>query len=158
MAKKIKIDIDFSSDNTLLAVSFQKKDYTLAFNLNKTLKIKLEKIEDLPYYDESIEKLQKFSLFHYHDPDCQLSFYLLSNHHPEGKLFRAFKTIDFFILIHGSIGKDSVSEIVKKVKSIKGVLTAFLPDMKPVKDYSLFLSDLELHMVEILKGNQTTMN
>jgi len=42
MAKKIKIDIDFSSDNTLLAVSFQKKDYTLDFNLNKTLKIKLE--------------------------------------------------------------------------------------------------------------------
>lgn len=152
MAKKIKIDIDFSSDNTLLAVSFQKKDYTLAYNLNKTLKTKLEKIDDLPYYDEGLEKIIPYSLFHYHDSDCQLSYYLLSNHHPEGKLFRAFKTIDFFILVHGSVSDDSISEIVKKIKSIQGVLTAFLPDMKSVKDYSLFLSDLELHMVEVLKG------
>ncbi len=152
MPKKIKIDIDFSSDNTLLAISFQKRDYTLAYNLNKTLKTKFEKIDDLPYYDESLEKFLKFSLFHYHDDDCQLSFYLLSNHHPEGKLFRAFKTIDFFVLIHGSANDESISEIIKKIKSIQGVLTAFLPDMKSVKDYSLFLSDLELHMVEVLKG------
>jgi hypothetical protein len=152
MPKKIKIDIDFSSDNTLLAVSFQKKDYTLAYNLNKTLKTKLEKIKDLPYYEESLEKILEYSLFHYFDSDCHLSFYLLSNHHAEGKLFRAFKTIDFFILIHGSLDDDAVSKIVKEIKSIQGVLTAFLPDMKSVKDYSLFLSDLELHMVEVLKG------
>jgi len=98
MPKKINIDIDFSSDNTLLAVSCHKKDYWMAYNLNETLKLVLRRIDDLPFYDQGLDKLIKYSLFHYFDPDTQLSYYLISNYNPEGKLFRAHKTTDFFIL------------------------------------------------------------
>lgn len=154
MPKKINIDIDFSSDNTLLAISCHKKDYWMAFNLNEALKFTLRRIDDLPYYDQGLEKFIKYSLFHYHDTDCQLSFYLLSNFNPEGKLFRAFKTIDYFVLIHGNVSSDAIQKILVKIKSINGVLTAYAPDMGSIKDFGLFLSDLELHMVEVLKENK----
>lgn len=152
MPKKINIDIDFSCDNTLLAISCHKKDYWMAYNLNEALKVSFRRIDDLPYFDQSLDKLLKYSLFHYFDSDCQLSFYLLTNYNPDAKLFRAFKTIDYFILIHGSLSGEGVEKLLSRIKSIKGVLTAYLPDMTSVKDYTLFLSDLELHMVDVLKG------
>ena len=152
MPKKINIDIDFSSDNALLAISFQKRDYTLAFKINKTLKFKLGRIADLPFYNQGLDKLLYYSLFHYFDSDHQLSYYLISNYNPEGKLFRAHKTTDFFILVHGRVTSEEVLNLINKIKSIKGVLTAYHPDINSFKDFSLFLSDLELHMVEVLKG------
>jgi len=151
MAKKIKIDIDFSSDNTFLAISCHKKDYWIAYQLNEALKFSFRRMDDLPYYDEGLDKILNFALFQYIDPDTNLSFYLLSNFNPEGKLFRALRTTDFFILIHGRVKENEVEDLLAGIKKIKGVLTAYKMDIDSIKDFGLFLSDLELHMVEVLK-------
>jgi hypothetical protein len=152
MPKKINIDIDFSSDNTLLAISCHKKDYWMAYNVNEALKFSFRRINDLPFYDQGLDKLLTYSLFHYCDSDSQLSYYLISNFNSEGKLFRAHKTTDFFILVHGRVTEEAIQELLNRIKSIKGVLTAFHPNINKFKDFSLFLSDLELHMVDVLKG------
>ena len=151
MAKKIKIDIDFSCDNTFLAISCHKRDYWMAYQLNDALKFSFRRIADLPFYDENLDKILNFSLFHYVDPDTNLSFYLLSNSNPEGKLFRTLRTIDFFILVHGKTGESEIHELLNRIKKIKGILTAYKIEISTVKDFGLFLSDLELHMVEVLK-------
>jgi len=151
LAKKIKIDIDFSSGNTFLAISCHKKDYWMAYKLNEALKFSFRRIADLPFYDEGLDKILNYALFHYVDPDTYLSYYLLSNSNPEGKLFRAYRTTDFFILIHGSLENNDVQDFITKTKSIKGVLTTYKINIPDIKYFGLFLSDLELHMVEVLK-------
>jgi hypothetical protein len=124
----------------------------MAYQLNDALKFSFRRIADLPYYDEGLGKIINFALFHYVDPDTHLSYYLLSNFNPEGKLFRALRTADFFILLHGRVKDDEVDNLLVEIKNIKGVLTAFKLDISSLKDFGLFLSDLELHMVEVLKN------
>lgn len=154
MAKKFKIDIDLKQDNCLLGISCHKKDYWLAFNINDILKLKLSRIADLPVYDSKLDIPLKYSLFYFKEPNTLISYYLLSNYNPEGKLFPTQKTIDYFILINGRTEDTFKTDIARKIKQIPNVLTAFEIEISGIKNIENFLSDLELHMLDLTKKKQ----
>ncbi|MCD4697983.1 MAG: IPExxxVDY family protein [Bacteroidales bacterium] len=152
MAKKIKLNIDFSQDNTLIAVSCHKRDYWLAYQLNHAIKLGLRRINDLPYFSNVQEEFVKYPLYFSEKTDQQISLYLISNYNTEGKLFPDHKTMDFFLLIQGIIDNKYKNELISKIRKINGVLTAYEPGLNKIKNFNNFLSDLEMHMMECFKN------
>jgi hypothetical protein len=152
MAKKIRIDIDFSSDNALIGISCHRKDYWLAFQINDKMNLDLRQIDDFTVKTDGAEEELKYPLYYYEDEDKSLSFYLLTNHHPNGKLFPDLKTTDYFMLIHGTLSHSDKTTILSHLKKLPNVLTAFEIKLNQIKESESFLSDLELHMIRYLKG------
>jgi hypothetical protein len=152
MAKKIKIDIDFNQDNVLIAISCHKKDYWLAFQINETLQLQLRRMKDFGFYHTSDDQILEYPIYHYIHPQTSLSWYLISNYHPDGKLFPSLRTTDFFMLLNGSVTSHDTDHILQNLKRIKGVLHAHQLETKNLKEIGNFLSDLELHMIECLKA------
>jgi len=148
MPRKLKIDIDFSQDNTLIGISCHKKDYWVAYKLNDHLQLNLKRIDDLPVYNSKLDIVINYPLFNFHNPDTLNCFYFFSNYNPEGKIFPSLKSIDYFLLINGPINEKEVSEMINTLKKIPNILTAYKHDLGKVKDSEGFLSDLELHILE----------
>lgn len=149
MAKKVKLNVDFTEDNHLIGISCHKKDYWLAYHVNEQLKAHLRRIRDFQFYHQKIDTLLDYSLFHDFQADEQLGFYLIANHNPDGSLFPELKNTDYFILVQGRIPAEKITEIQASLRGIRGVLTAFIPDTGKLKEYDNFLSDLELHMTSL---------
>lgn len=149
MAKKIKIDVDFTEDNSLLGISCHKKDYWFAYHLNDRLKIDLKRLDDFPFYQGRLEALLHYALFHHCQQDDQLGFYLIANHNQKSPLFPELANTDYFLLVQGRLKDEKKEWLLKAIRSIQGVLTAYFPDVKILKEYDNFLNDLELHMTSV---------
>ncbi len=152
MAKKLHLDINFNQDNTLIGISCHKLDYSLAFQLNDKLRLKLKRIKDLPEYIQKLDVTFYFPLFHFENKDKLLRFNLLSNHNPDRKLFPAYKTTDYFLLVNGVMNAEEKDGLIEKIKKIEHVLIAFEVDFNSIKGMDNFLTDLELHLLETLKA------
>jgi len=148
MARKLKINIDFSQDNTLIGISCHKKDYWVAYKINDHLHLQLKRIDDLPVYNSNLDLLINYPLFIYQNPDTYNCFYFFSNYNPEGKMFPFLKSIDFFLLVNGLISENEILSISSTLKKIPNILTAYKLDLNKVKDSEGFLSDLELHILD----------
>ena len=151
MTKKVKIDINFDQDNFLVGISCHRKDYWIAYKINEVLKIQMKRTDDLPVYNNKLEELIYYPLYFYHDFDCEINFYLLTNHNSRSKLFPSQKATDFFLLINGPASEKFVQDKVKKIKGIPNVLMAFEIALSKIKVIDNFLEDIELHMLEVSK-------
>ena len=155
MPRKLKLDIDFSSDITLIAISCHKPNFWLALQLNNLLGTDLRRLGDLPYYHSSTGEVLQYPLFYYADDNTGLTCFFLGNHNPDGKLFTEYRAADFFLMVNDEINTSYSSNLIKQIKSIKGVLTAFEGDKNKIKNLKNFISDLELHMIEELKNGHS---
>ena len=154
MAKKFKIDIDFNLDNSLIGVSCHKKDYWIAFQLNELLHINLRRFEDLSIYKPNYDIQLHYPLYYYSDSDNLINYYFFSNHNQEGKLFPAQKTIDYFLLINGMVGENKLQKYISAIRTRPGIIAAYNLDLKKIKNYKDFLTDLELYMMEITQSKK----
>lgn len=154
MVKKIRIKIDFSEDNFLFGISCHKPEYWMAYTLNSAFNYNLTRVLDLPVFHEKLKEVIHYPLFFFKKPDRDLSFYLFPNHHPDGKLFLSQKNTDFFVLVNGIIVEGEKSEFVSDLKQIKHILASFEIPLNKIKQFPGFLSDLELHLIEINKGRK----
>ena len=151
MPRKLKLDIDFSSDISLIAISCHKRDFWLAMQLNEVLKFDFRRMGDLPYFHPSLKEILTYVLFYYADDNSGMCYFLVGNYNPDGKLFPEYRAADYFILVNDTMSHEQMSKIIIDAKSIKGVLTAFQTDREKLKDLKNFISDLELHMIDQLK-------
>ncbi|MFU8843226.1 MAG: IPExxxVDY family protein [Bacteroidales bacterium] len=152
MAKKIKIEVDFSEDNVFIAISCQKKDHWLVLQLNHTFKMDLRRISDVGFYHWKRKEVLPFPVWYYPDHDRATDYYFISNSHPEGKLIPTLNTTDFFILINGNITGQALQQLIAGIRKIEGVLLVQVLDHHKVKDLDHLISDLELHMIEFFKS------
>ncbi|MCF8369589.1 MAG: IPExxxVDY family protein [Bacteroidales bacterium] len=152
VAKKLKLDIDFGQNNLLIAISCHKKDYWLAFQLNHVFNSDFRRIKDLPYFSELHNEILYYPLFFNENNDQQIDFFLISNFNPDGKLFPSQGATDFFLLVQGIIGMERKTDLIKSIRQINGVLTAFEPNLSKLKNFRNFLSDLELHMLDHIRA------
>jgi hypothetical protein len=152
MAKKIRIEVDFSEDNIFIAISCQKKDHWIVMHLNQTFRMDLRRIKDAGFFHWKRKEILPFPVWYYQDQDKALDFYFISNSHPEGKLIPALNTTDYFILVNGKIAEQSLQQLVAGIRKIEGVLLAQVLDHQKLKDLDHLISDLELHMIELLKS------
>jgi len=135
------------SDYILIGISCHLKDYRIVFSMNKELHLDLKKLRDFKVYKEKSKDELEYSFYYFKDSDRLTEYFFISNHHPEGKLIKEQKQTDYFMLIKGNIEEKEVSEMTGQIKKMPRVLTAFKVDFSKIKNFGLFLEDLELHML-----------
>jgi len=142
MAKKVFLETRPESILfTLFGISCHLKDYRLSYLFNKKLELEFVKMEDFNGY----------SFYFCRDEDCFNSYYLLGNRGEEAILLPVLKQTDFLLLVEGPVKKIQKERLLEKIKSIQNVLTAFEVRFETIKNYETLLTDLELHLMKILK-------
>jgi hypothetical protein len=150
MVRKIKVDPDYDEDIAIIGISCHKPDYRIALELNKSIHLNLvHQPFDLCVFDQQRNVELCYPVFFYADPDTQVSFYLIPNHHPNGKLFPDQKMMDYFMLITGIMKNEAQLELIADIKKIPQVLTAHNLNLKKIKNLREFISDIELLMIKI---------
>ena len=147
MAKKLSSKFDFSSEYTLIGISCHLKDYRLTFFLNNKLHLHLSRIDD--FVQEGPDKTDlNYSVYFYKCLETQNNFCLISNHHSDGKLIPTIGSVDYFLLIENEIPNDRKKELIKDIKTIPNILTAYELDLAKVKNIHQLLAELELQFIE----------
>jgi hypothetical protein len=95
-----------------------------------------------------------FSLYSFKDEDQRNSYYLIANYSQEIILVPEFKHTDFVMLIEGDFKKQRKDTLLKAIRSIPKVQTAFEIKVTDIKNPETFLTDLEMHITEIRKENK----
>lgn len=155
MSKVLTLDYENEHEYTLIGIYATLEDYRLAFYLNMTLNIQLKRQpEDLDIgTDNSL-----FSLYNY---DCKSTFsswaliankyvfdansikennYLFKEDYQTAILIQEKKQIDYFLKIDSDFDTQELNEVIKKVNSIKNVITSYNinPQTLKSKDFLIF--------------------
>ncbi len=157
MVRKIKLDSNYSDDIALIGISCHKQDFWIALRLNEALHLKLtHQPEDLTVFDPERNISLNYPIFYYTRPDTMVSYHVIPNHNPDGKLFPDQKSFDYFMLIKGRMKNEDLQLLITGIKKISNVLTAHKLTLKKIKGLQEFVSDLELFMTEMdaLKKNK----
>jgi hypothetical protein len=158
MAKKVHVDLDYSEDYQIIGISCHKLDYWIVGQINQNLKLNLTREADLPVYNTVKDAAIYYPFFHFIRKDDQVSFSIVSNHHPDGKLFPGQKSLDYFLLVKGRINDDLLKIWLTLLKKIPQVLTAQQLNISKIKNHQEFFSDLELHLIEIAAKKKNRKN
>lgn len=129
---------------TLFGISCHLKDYRLTFLLNKKLELEFTKMEDFNNY----------SFYYCRDEDRFNTYYLLGNRGQDTILFPGLKQTDFILLVEGPFKKVQKEKLLENIRAIQNVLTSFEIRFETIKNYESVLTDLEIHMMQILKESK----
>ncbi|MEI6434502.1 MAG: IPExxxVDY family protein [Bacteroidota bacterium] len=124
---------------TLLGISCHSRDYNISFHLNEKLELGFTKMDDY----------REFSFFFCRDDNDFNSYFLLGNRGQESVLFPELKQTDYIFLVEGPLKKAQKDNLIKVIRSIQSVLTAFEISFDTIKNYHAILNDLELHFLKI---------
>ena len=152
MAKKLKLHIknkyDYKDKYKIIGICSHLKDYRICWNLNKKLDFRFKKIKDIKFeFDKKIKNIL-FSLYHQEEKDF-ITYYLISNHILNKILIPEQRQLDYILIIKGPINTLKIQSIIKKIRQINNVLTAYNIDMSLVKKTDDILFDLELHILNV---------
>jgi hypothetical protein len=139
---------------TLIGISCHLMDYRLIHLLNKEPGFNFSKEEDLAIYASAKMQTASFSLYSFKDEDQRNSYYLIANYSQDIVLVPEFKHTDFVMLIEGDFKKQRKDALLKAIRSIPKVLTAFEIKVTDIKNPETFLTDLEMHITDIRKENK----
>ena len=129
---------------TLFGISCHLKDFRLSFLLNKALEIELVKMDDFG----------EFSFYFFRDEDRFSAYYLIGNRGLESVLLPELKQTDFLLLLEGPVKKIQKDRLIEQTRGIPNVLTAYEVRFETIKNYATMLTDLEIHMLNILKDSR----
>lgn len=129
---------------TLCGISCHLKDYRLTFLLNKKLELEFTKMEDFNNY----------SFYYCRDEDRFNTYYLLGNRGQDTILFPGLKQTDFILLVEGPFKKVQKEKLLENIRAVQNVLTAFEIRFETIKNYESVLTDLEIHMMHILRESK----
>jgi hypothetical protein len=153
MAKRVLLEIHTTPAwYTLAGISCHQKDYRLAFLLNESLRIRLTRLDDMPYLAPGAKEPVLYSLYRWRDEDQYNTYYLLTNRSDESLLIPQVKQADFLMLIEGPFKRKQQDDLLSRLRKVPNVLTAFPISFSAVKNYESILTDLELHLNDLSLG------
>lgn len=138
MQKKVHKLKDFSFDDyQLIAIASHQSDYRLSWALNQKLNWHLTQTDELTIQPVKNQKKQRFTCFSFHDQQ-QNAYHLIANKSQEGFLMPSITNIDYFLRISGGHSPDDLEPVIRKVRQIDFVITAFLLTNLKEKDKKKF--------------------
>jgi hypothetical protein len=129
---KFTLDIEYEYDFGLIGISCHAKDYRFCWALNNVLKTDFLRIEDIVVKNKL--KSVSFPHFIFNDEDLRIDYSVIANRGLEGYLLPEQKQADYLLMLSGSYSDEIINETLKKVKTITLVLTAFIIDVKGLKN------------------------
>jgi len=155
MAKKIGLETRSEPAlYTLFGVSCHLKDYRLSFLLNQYLELEFIKMEDFRTLATSQRESDNFSFYSCRDEDRFNIYHLVANRGERLALLPELKQTDFLLLVDGPFKKAQKDHLLAAVKSIPNVLTSFEIRFETIKNYEVFLTDLEIHFTNITRNQK----
>lgn len=157
MAKKIYLETrSEAAFYTLIGISCHYKDYRLSFLLNHYLDFNLSRLDDLSVLSAGRKEPADFSFYFYKDEDQRNTFFLVSNRSLEYVLVPETKQLDFLLIIEGEFNRNRKDAVLKSIRSIPSVLAAYELKLSEIKNYETLLTDIELHMMNVIKTSRNT--
>ena len=156
MSKKIFLDIRPEPVIfTLIGISCHVKDYRISFLLNKHLGSDFQKMEDLEITLNNKKDAAEFSFYYYPDEDYFNTYYLVANRSQEYVLAPEIKQVDFLLIVEGEFRKAQKDKLIRSIRNIPNVLTAYEIKFAEIKNYETLLNDMEMHFMKITKANKS---
>ena len=146
MARKLKLTPGSAPDYTVIGISCHLKDYRMVFLANRKLRFQFRRTEDLVI--EEGGSVKDYSFYIYDNRDERTTYFLVQNHHPEGRLVPSLKGVDYFIIAGDMLDATSVTLMAARLQEIPQVLSSFKIDLDKVKNLDVILEEIELHMLE----------
>lgn len=133
MAKTvIKLTNDDDYDFIVIGIVCQHRDYRLCHELNKILKIDLNKKDDYVVFNNKRMEDHSFSFYEYTNEEGD-RYNLISNRCTKGVLLPEQKVIDYLLLIKPDKTRIDESEITAQLKNVKVILGVYRLDILKLK-------------------------
>jgi hypothetical protein len=149
--KKLLLNFDFESKYALLGICSPLKDYRLSWFLNRSLNLKLTKIEDLKISFPKNKEASNFSIYYFDDEENFSTISFISNKTYGNTLLPEFQHADFLLLINGQFEKLNKKNYVSEIKKIANVLTVFNIEINKTKNIDTIITEVELHLTEVFR-------
>ncbi len=128
---KLTFSLENEYDFELIGISCHSKDYRICWSLNNALKTNFKRIED--YEIQKKNEIINFPFFEYIDEDNNIEYFVIANKSSEGYLVSEKQSIDYFLVLKGSVSDKLVENLAKKVKEIDVVILAHRIDVNELK-------------------------
>lgn len=140
---------------TLTGIACHLRDYKVCWLLNSKLGIEMRRIIDLELVPASRGEIDTFPLYFCDNHTLGEQYFLLSNHGSNGRLFSQYPEADFLLFVKELARKGGAPALVKLIKEVNKVLTAFSIDFGKDHTVKAVLSDLELQLMEYQGGEDS---
>jgi hypothetical protein len=138
--KKIhKLAFDFESDFKLIGIASHENDYRLSWAINKFLNIDFIKADDLLIHHPKHKIEAHYSMYTYFDEDNFIGYNLISNKSEKGFLLPQMTNIDFILKVSEETNADQLNNLLKSLKKIDIIITAFFIEDLPDKVKNIFI-------------------
>ncbi|NQY11775.1 MAG: IPExxxVDY family protein [Flavobacteriales bacterium] len=127
--KKLVLETEDDFDFELIAISCHAKDYKLCWSINKEFRFNLRREQDIFLKDRNEDI--SYSLYIYDDVDDHFTIDIIENRSGLGYLIPEQKQADYFMIVKGFF--DESEEVIKKLKKIDIILTAYVVDPTTLK-------------------------
>lgn len=125
MASKFTLEVEYNYDFSLIGICSHEKDYRLCWALNKHLGIELVKTDDLDLSEKKTALPSKFPMFIFNDDEKYREYSILGNKSANKLLLPEHKQVDYLLMIKAGLDEKEEEELVKKIKELSIVLTAY---------------------------------
>lgn len=139
MAPKKKLLIQNDYDFFLFGISCGEKPYRLCWALNNQLKATFSKSKDMEVSEKNQTDQTKFPVFAFRDEEMFTDYRIILNKTENKFLVPEFKQADYLLMIQGGIPYSEKNSILKKVKDVAFVQTAFEIDPNKIKTKEHFI-------------------
>lgn len=150
MAKKLKLDIEYTPDFRLIGIFSPQKDYRLCWMLNNQLKTDLCRIPDFIYHPFKKAEASSFAVYNYDSGMLRTRYLLLSNRASGGLLLPDPKNLDFLFLIWKPDTGQDIEHVLNHVRKLSAVQAAFVLDDSITARTKEVLYDFEMYLNEVL--------
>jgi len=130
---KYLLDEEYDFDFKLIGISCHEKDYRVTWGLNKYLDIALQrKDEDIEVIIKKSNRYSHHSAYSFYDKELDNDYSLLTNRSSMGYLIPEKVQADYLLMITDNY-PIIMTEVLKKIREIPFVLTAFDIDVYSLK-------------------------
>ncbi|MBU8891354.1 MAG: IPExxxVDY family protein [Bacteroidales bacterium] len=138
--KKIhKLSFELESDFRLIGIASHENDYRLSWAVNNSLGIELIKTEDLIITHPKHKIQIDYSMYNFNDDNNFISYHLISNKSEKGFLLPEMKNLDFVLKVSGEPDIDFLKDLLRELKKVNIIITAFFIDDLPDKIKNVFV-------------------
>lgn len=149
--KKISFHIEPEPEAILLGICSQLWDYRLTWFLNKELGLNFMKKDNFLFKNSKNDEEKPFSFFYFNDKLNHREYCVVSNHHDNSYLIPVYKAFQYILLIYGYIHPKQKEALIQKIRKIKNVLTVKELDKQKIKNSTLVISEVEIHIGKLNK-------
>lgn len=139
MTTRKKLLIQNNYDFFLFGISCPEKSYRLCFALNHKLQAAFSKSKDIEVQEKNQNEPSKFPVFTFRHEEMFTDYRVIVNRIGHKFLIHEFRQADYLLMVQEGIPYSEKNSILKKVKEVAFVQTAFEIDPKKIKSKENFV-------------------